>query len=67
MNREIVVSVDAMGGDNAPQAIIDGVAIAHLRHPKVKFLLHGDHAQLQPILLGKPTLKNVAQVMHCDG
>jgi len=67
VNREIVVSVDAMGGDNAPQAIIDGVAIAHLRHPKVKFLLHGDHAQLQPILLGKPTLKNVAQVMHCDG
>ena len=24
MNRELVVSVDAMGGDNAPQAIIDG-------------------------------------------
>ena len=67
MNREIVVSVDAMGGDNAPQAIIDGLAIAHVRHPKVKFLLHGDHARLQPGLLGKPTLKNVAQVMHCDG
>jgi glycerol-3-phosphate acyltransferase PlsX len=67
VNREIVVSVDAMGGDNAPQAIIDGLAIAHVRHPKVKYLLHGDHARLQPILLGKPTLKNVAQVMHCDG
>jgi glycerol-3-phosphate acyltransferase PlsX len=67
VNREIVVSVDAMGGDNAPQAIIDGIAIAHVRHPKVKYLLHGDHARLQPILLGKPTLKNVAQVMHCDG
>lgn len=67
MNREIVVSVDAMGGDNAPQAIIDGLAIAHVRHPKVKYLLHGDHAQLQPTLLGKPALKNIAQVMHCDG
>jgi len=67
VNREIVVSVDAMGGDNAPQAIIDGVATAHMRHPKVKFLLHGDHARLQPILLGKSTLKNVAQVVHCDG
>ena len=66
MNREIVVSVDAMGGDNAPQAIIDGLGVAHVRHPKVKFLVHGDHARLQPILLGKPTLKNVAQVMHCD-
>jgi glycerol-3-phosphate acyltransferase PlsX len=67
VNREIVVSVDAMGGDNAPQAIIDGVAIAHVRHPKVKFLLHGDHARLQTVLLGKPALKHVAQVMHCDG
>ena len=55
-----------MGGDNAPQAIIDGIAIAHVRHPKVKFLLHGDHASLQPILLGKPAVKNVAQVVHCD-
>jgi phosphate acyltransferase len=66
VNREIVVSVDAMGGDNAPQAIIDGLAIAHVRHPKVRFLLHGDHARLQPILLNKSTLKNVVQVSHCD-
>lgn len=64
--REIVISIDAMGGDNAPQAIVDGVGIAHVRHPKVKFLLHGDHARLQPILLGKPAVKHVAQVVHCD-
>ncbi len=66
MNRDLVVSIDGMGGDGAPQAIIDGLAIAHVRHPKVKFLLHGDHARLQSILLTRPTLKNVIQVMHCD-
>lgn len=66
MNREIVVSVDAMGGDNAPQAIVDGIALSHVRHPKVKFLLHGDHARLQPILLNKSAIKNAVQVMHCD-
>lgn len=66
MNREIVVSVDGMGGDNAPQAIVDGLAIAHVRHPKVRFLLHGDHARLQPILLNKSTLKNIVQIVHCD-
>jgi glycerol-3-phosphate acyltransferase PlsX len=64
--NDIVVSVDGMGGDNAPQAIVDGLALAHVRHPKVKFLLHGDHARLQPALLGKPGLKHVVQVMHCD-
>ena len=66
MNRELVVSIDGMGGDNAPQSIIDGLAIAHVRHPKVKFLLHGDHARLQSILLSRPALKNVTQVVHCD-
>lgn len=66
MNSEVVVSVDGMGGDNAPQAIIDGIALAHVRHPKVKFLLHGDHARLQPALLGKSSLKHVVQVVHCD-
>ena len=66
MNRELVVSVDGMGGDNAPQAVVDGLAIAHVRHPKAKFLLHGDHSRLQAILLSRPALKNVTQVMHCD-
>lgn len=66
MNRELVVSVDGMGGDNAPQSVIDGLAIAHIRHPKAKFLLHGDHSRLQAILLSRPALKNVTQVVHCD-
>ncbi|MEQ1754342.1 MAG: phosphate acyltransferase PlsX [Micropepsaceae bacterium] len=66
MNRELVVSVDGMGGDNAPQAVVDGLAIAHVRHPKAKFLLHGDHSRLQAILLSRPALKNVTQVVHCD-
>ncbi|MFN8948854.1 MAG: phosphate acyltransferase, partial [Alphaproteobacteria bacterium] len=66
MTREIVVSVDGMGGDNAPQAVIDGLAIVHIRHPKAKFLLHGDHARLQSILLTRPPVKTVAQSVHCD-
>jgi glycerol-3-phosphate acyltransferase PlsX len=55
-----------MGGDNAPQAVIDGLAFAHIRHPKAKFLLHGDHARLQSILLTRPALKNATQIVHCD-
>ena len=66
MTREIVVSVDGMGGDNAPQAVIDGLALAHIRHPRAKFLLHGDHARLQAILLTRPALKNATQIVHCD-
>ena len=66
MARELIVSIDAMGGDNAPQAIIDGVGHAHIRHPKVRFLLHGDHARLQPLLLSMPAIRGVVQVEHSD-
>jgi glycerol-3-phosphate acyltransferase PlsX len=44
------LAVDAMGGDNAPEAIVHGVAIAAERHPAVRFLLVGQEAALLPLL-----------------
>ena len=44
------LAVDAMGGDNAPAAVIDGLAIAALRHPDARFLLVGDEAVLGPLI-----------------
>ena len=44
-NRKIVVSqgyslaVDAMGGDNAPGIVLDGLELAAERHPEARFLL----------------------------
>jgi glycerol-3-phosphate acyltransferase PlsX len=67
LSRELVIAIDAMGGDNAPQAVIDGAAIAQVRHPKIKFLLHGDHARLQPLMVTHPALSAASQVKHCDG
>ena len=49
MVRELILSIDAMGGDAGPSAILAGVAIACRRHPKAYFLLHGDEAVLKQI------------------
>jgi glycerol-3-phosphate acyltransferase PlsX len=58
--------VDAMGGDNAPAAIVEGAALSLVRHPKTRFLLHGDHAKLQPLLVTHPNLAKASEIRHCD-
>lgn len=66
MAREAVISIDAMGGDAAPQAILDGAEIALVRNPKTRFLLHGDHARIQPLMISKPQLAAASQIHHAD-
>ena len=39
-----------MGGDRAPDMVVDGLAIAAERHPEARFLLVGDEARLAPLL-----------------
>ena len=35
------IAVDAMGGDNAPQAIVEGVMLAKQDFPDIEFQLYG--------------------------
>lgn len=50
------IAIDAMGGDNAPEAIIAGVEQARDSLPNVIFQLFGDQAQI------KPLVKNTARL-----
>lgn len=49
----LILSVDAMGGDNAPEIVIKGIEY-FLKHEgknrSARFLLHGDEAKLKPLL-----------------
>ena len=58
----LVVSIDAMGGDNAPGAVIDGIAIARVRHPGARFLLHGRQNELEQLIAGKAGLVEVVEI-----
>jgi glycerol-3-phosphate acyltransferase PlsX len=60
------LAVDAMGGDNAPAAILNGLEIAAERHPEARFLLVGDEAQLTPLLEKHPRAKAACTVLHTD-
>jgi glycerol-3-phosphate acyltransferase PlsX len=55
-----------MGGDHGPPMIAAGVARAAKAMPDVRFLLHGDQAQVAGEIARHPVLKDRAEVRHAD-
>ena len=65
MTNSIHLSLDAMGGDNAPQIIVDGAAQSKIRYPDVKFSFFGNKNKLLPLLSSLKTLKD-SEIIHTD-
>ncbi len=64
MNEPFTLAIDAMGGDNAPAIVVDGIALAAERHPGARFLLFGDEAQLGPLMAGHKRVVAACTVRH---
>ncbi len=62
----MILSIDAMGGDDAPGVVIDGLAILASENAEITFLLHGDEAVLNPLVASKTGLAGRATVHHSD-
>ena len=60
------LAIDAMGGDNAPEAVLAGVDLSAERHPGAKFLLVGDQARILPMLDAYPRAKKSCLIRHAD-
>ncbi len=66
MTDQLTIALDGMGGDNAPDAVLEGANIARQRFPNARFLIFGDSLQLQPRLAAFPELQAVSEVRHTD-
>ena len=67
MASPLILSVDAMGGDYAPDSVIDGAA--HFfkgRKRQVRLLLHGDEARIRPLLDRHPEIAGVCEIRHTE-
>lgn len=62
--RGIVISVDAMGGDRGPAAVVAGLALAAAEDVDVNFLLHGDEAVLRPLVAKRRALEGRVDIRH---
>ena len=54
-----------MGGDNAPQIIVDGATQTKIRHPYVKFSFYGNKIKLLPLISSSEVLKE-SEIVHTD-
>ncbi len=64
LSDNLVISIDAMGGDNSPRIVIEGLALAAKKNPDARFLLFGDESRVMPILNTYPFLKKVTEFRH---
>ncbi len=65
----LIISVDAMGGDDAPDIVIHGIEY-FLKHAgkgrHARFIIHGDEAQLAPLLAKTPQTRERSEVHHTE-
>ena len=56
------IAVDAMGGDNAPQAIVEGVMLAKQDFPDIEFQLYGKEAEIKKYITDEKKIT----IIHTD-
>jgi len=54
--ERIIISVDAMGGDNGPSAVVAGIAKSAEKNPELGFILHGPEQVLKPLVAKRNVL-----------
>ncbi|SIO14479.1 phosphate:acyl-[acyl carrier protein] acyltransferase [Rhodovulum sp. ES.010] len=67
-----VISVDAMGGDRGPSAVVAGLAKSAQKNPDIRFILHGQKTVLERLvgrrraLEGRVEIRDAAEVVTMD-
>jgi phosphate acyltransferase len=66
-NKQVVIALDAMGGDHAPESIIKGAdIIASNNHYNVHFKIYGNKDVVIKILNKMPLLKQKSELIHAE-
>ena len=66
MINKIVIAVDAMGGENSPTKIVDGIALSLKESKENFFILYGNEDQLKVLVNKKPEINKFCEIIHCD-
>jgi len=66
MNNKIIIAVDAMGGENSPKKIVDGIELSLKESNENFFKLYGNKDKLKFLVNKKHEIKNYCEIIHCD-
>jgi len=64
--KKLTVALDCMGGDRAPQIVVEGADIIASTNSDVHFLMFGDEAKIKPILNHCRNLQDRYTIIHTD-
>lgn len=63
---QVVISIDAMGGDRGPAAVVAGLVLSARDFPDIAFLLHGDETVLGALIAREPVLQGRVTLCHAE-
>ena len=66
MSQTITLSIDGMGGDHAPDMVVEGMALALKEIPNTRFILFGRKDLLSPLLDLYPAVAQACDLRHTD-
>ena len=65
--QRVVISVDAMGGDHGPAAVVAGISRSASKNPEIHFLLHGPEDELRRLVAKRRNLRGRCDIRDASG
>lgn len=62
--NNLVISIDAMGGDNSPRIVVEGISLAHKKNQDIRFLLFGDEAKVAEEMKRFPKMNEYCTIIN---
>ena len=66
MSSNKVISIDAMGGDNSPGIILEGLSIALNNFDNFSVILYGDKDKINNEIKKNSINTNKVEIIHCN-
>lgn len=66
MAATLPIALDAMGGDKAPESVIQGARLTLKQHPDIRFLFFGREPVIAPLIARHRSLAAVSEIVHTD-
>jgi glycerol-3-phosphate acyltransferase PlsX len=66
MPHKVRIALDAMGGDHGASVVVPGAELSLARHPDIEFVIFGDRAAVEPLIVSRPRLKAASRFVHTD-
>lgn len=58
----IIISVDVMGGDNGPAAVVAGCDVSAQKNPNIHYILHGPEAEIASLVARRKNLTGRCEI-----